>query len=58
MSQTDVEEAFPLSTADVDAIRLKFRGGRLAAAILLVMTRATGRPLDKVTGVPRLLLQS
>nr|WP_285427166.1 DUF4158 domain-containing protein [Variovorax paradoxus] len=58
MSQSDVDGAFSLSAADVDAIRLKFRGGRLAAAIQLVVTRATGRPLNKVTGIPRLLLQS
>ena len=58
MSPMDVDEAFGLSVADVEAIRLKFRGGRLAAAIQLVVTRATGRPLDKVTGIPRALLQS
>lgn len=58
MSQADVDEAFSLGAADVEAIRLKFRSGRLAAAIQLVLTRATGRPLDHVTGIPRVLLRS
>ena len=59
LSDFDVEQSFQLSTDDLDAIRKRFRtAGRLGAAIQLTVIRATGRPLDRVAGVPRPLLQA
>ncbi len=58
MSQEDVDEAFSLSAKDISDLRAAFRGSRLGAALQLVFIRATGRSLDAVSGVPRVLLQS
>ncbi len=59
LTDLDVEVLFRLSAQDVDAIRSRFRGdGRVGAALLLVFIRASGRPLARVAGVPRVLLQS
>lgn len=59
LSDFDVEQSFQLSTDDLDAIRKRFRtASRLGAAIQLTVIRATGRPLDRVAGVPRPLLQA
>jgi TnpA family transposase len=58
ISQADVDEAFSLSAKDVVDVREKFRSARLGAALQLVFVRATGRSLDAVSGVPRVLLQS
>ncbi len=57
LSEADVELCFSLSAADVAALRQGFNAKhRLAAALQLVVLRATGRPLDKVSGVPRALM--
>lgn len=59
LTEFDVEQSFQLSKDDLDAIRKRFRtAGRLAAAIQLTVVRATGRPLDRLTNVPRALLRS
>lgn len=58
LSAMDVEESFCLSDKDIADIRENFKGTRLGAALQLVFIRATGRSLDKVTTVPRALLQS
>ncbi|MDQ6680137.1 MAG: Tn3 family transposase [Pseudomonadota bacterium] len=47
-----------MSTKDVADVREKFRGARLGAALQLVFIRVTGRSLDAVSGVPRVVLQS
>lgn len=58
LSEFDVEQSFQLSKADIEAIRSRFRtAGRLGAAVQLVVVRATGRPLERVTGLPRPLLR-
>jgi TnpA family transposase len=57
LSQADVELCFSLTAADVAAVRQAFTTKhRLAAGLQLVVLRATGRPLDKVAGVPKALL--
>lgn len=58
LSEMDVDESFRLSEKDVTDVREKFKGARLGAALQLVFIRATGRSLDKVTGIPRALLKS
>ena len=59
LTEFDVEQSFQLSKDDLDAIRKRFRtAGRLAAAIQLTVIRTTGRPLDRLTNVPRALLRS
>jgi TnpA family transposase len=57
LSEGDVDLCFSLTAADVAALRQGFNTKhRLAAALQLVVLRATGRPLDKLVGVPRALL--
>ena len=58
LSQMDVDESFRLSQKDIADVRQGFKGARLGAALQLVFVRATGRSLDKVTGIPRTLLKS
>lgn len=58
LSQLDIDESFRLSQADVDELRGSFKSGLLGAALQLVVVRATGRTVDKVSSVPRLLLRS
>ncbi|MCA0215575.1 MAG: Tn3 family transposase [Proteobacteria bacterium] len=59
LSDFDVEQSFRVSTADVAAIRERFRADRrLGVALQLVFLRATGRPLDRTASVPRALLRS
>lgn len=59
LTEFDVEQSFQLSKDDLEAIRKRFRTtGRLAAAIQLTVIRTTGRPLDRLTNVPRALLRS
>ena len=54
LTEFDVEQSFQLSKDDLDVIRKRFRTtGRLAAAIQLTVIRTTGRPLDRLTNVPR-----
>ncbi|MFZ6682218.1 Tn3 family transposase [Undibacterium sp. Tian12W] len=58
LSDFDVEQYFQLSLEDIAAITQEFRGDRRAgAAALLLVLRATGRPLDQVTALPKLLLR-
>jgi hypothetical protein len=57
LSQSDVDEAFCLSTQDIAELR-KFEGPRLGAAVQLVFLRASGRSLNAVASIPRVLLQS
>lgn len=58
LSEFDVEQSFRLFTEEIDAIRGKFNtSGRLGAALQLVLIRTTGRPLSKVTTIPRSLLR-
>lgn len=57
LGEADVALCFSLSAADVAALRQGFNAKhRLAVSLQLVVLRATGRPLDKVAGVPRALL--
>jgi hypothetical protein len=59
LSDFDVEQSFRIITADVAAIRERFRADRrLGVALQLVFLRATGRPLDRTASVPRTLLRS
>lgn len=48
----DVDVAFSLSAADISEVQEQFKGVRLGEALQLVFIRATGRWLDKVTGIP------
>lgn len=59
LSDFDVEQSFKLSSEDIAAILERFRtDGRLGAGLQLVVLRATGRPLDRATYIPRALLKS
>lgn len=59
LTDFDVEHSFQLSSEELEAIRKRFRtAGRLGAAVQLTVIRATGRPLDRVTSVPRALLRA
>lgn len=61
LTQQDIDEAFSLSTEDVRAItagRTFIGRFRLGVGVQIVMLRATGRTMNQVAGVPRLLLQS
>lgn len=58
LSQMDVDECFRLSEKELAEAKTKFKGARLGAALQLVFIRATGRSLDKATGIPRTLLKS
>lgn len=59
LSDFDVQQSFRISSADVAAIRERFRADRrLGVAVQLVFLRATGRPLDRTASVPRALLRS
>lgn len=61
LSQQDIDRAFSLSSQDLafigDAKKFAPRF-RLAVATQLVVLRATGRPLDRFQGIPKLLLAS
>lgn len=59
LSDFDVEQSFRISSADVEAIRERFRADRrLGAAVQLVVLRATGRSPNRTANVPRALLRS
>lgn len=58
LSEFDVQQYFRLSQADVAALTERFRSDRRpAAAVLLLFMRASGRPLDRFTTLPKTLLQ-
>ena len=58
LSDFDVEHFFRLLPDDVTAIRERFRADRrLGPALQLVVLRATGRTLDRVSAVPKTLLR-
>lgn len=61
LTQQDIDEAFSLSTEDIGAITggRTFTGRfRLGVGVQIVMLRATGRTMNHIAGVPRLLLHS
>lgn len=58
LSDFEVQRYFQLSSTDVVALNERFRAGRRAgAAVLLLFLRASGRPLDRFTTLPKALLQ-
>ncbi|WP_353655697.1 DUF4158 domain-containing protein [Variovorax gracilis] len=58
MSELDVQQFFSLSKDDIFAICERFRDDRrVAAAIQLVFLRASGRPMDRFSTVPKVLLR-
>ncbi|WP_454743268.1 DUF4158 domain-containing protein [Cupriavidus necator] len=58
LTELDLRQFFQLTSADIAAIRERFRADRFAAVGLqLVCLRALGRPLDRFAAVPRSLLQ-
>jgi hypothetical protein len=58
LTEFDLRQFFQLTSADIAAIRERFRADRFAAVGLqLVCLRAFGRPLDRFAAVPRNLLQ-
>ena len=59
LSDFDVEHFFALSQSEIEAIAARFRSDkpRVAAAVQLVMLRATGRPFDRFAIIPRSLLR-
>jgi len=57
-TEFDLRQFFQLTSADIAAIRARFRADRHAAVGLqLVCLRAFGRPLDRFAAVPRNLLR-
>jgi len=59
LSPLDVEQVFLLSEEESQAIKASFRSAnRLGAAIQLLFLRATGRPIEKVAGLPASLLKA
>jgi hypothetical protein len=59
LSEFDVQQYFTLTKTDIAALCERFRADRrVAAAILLLHLRATGRPLDRVSVVPKILLHT
>lgn len=57
LSEFDVQQYFRLSKTDVEAISARFRADRRAGvAVMLLFLRASGRPLDRVSTLPRALL--
>lgn len=57
LSEFDVQQYFRLSQLDVAALNERFRADRRAgAAVLLLFMRASGRPLDRFTALPKALL--
>ncbi len=57
LSEFDVQQYFRLSQLDVAALNERFRTDRRAgAAVLLLFMRASGRPLDRFTALPKALL--
>lgn len=58
LSEFDVQQYFRLSKVDVAALNERFRtDGRPGAAVLLLFMRASGRPMDRFTTLPKALLQ-
>lgn len=58
LTEFDLRQFFRLTSADIAAIRERFRADRYAAVGLqLVCLRAFGRPLDRFAAVPRNLLR-
>jgi len=58
LTDFDLQQFFQLGTADVDAIRQRFRSDRrVAAALQLLFLRACGRPMDRFSVLPRNLLR-
>ena len=58
LTEFDLRQFFQLTSADIAAIRARFRADRHAAVGLqLVCLRAFGRPLDRFAAVPRNLLR-
>lgn len=58
LSDFDIKHFFQLTQADIAAVTAGFRRDRHAAvAILLLLLRASGRPLDQVSTIPRALLR-
>ena len=57
LSEFDVQQYFRLSQLDVAALSERFRADRRpGAAVLLLFMRASGRPLDRFTALPKALL--
>ncbi len=58
LSDFDIEQFFRLSAEDVSAVCSHFRAEhRAPAALILLFLRASGRPLDRFTVLPRNLLR-
>ena len=58
LTDFDLQHFFPLSTVDVDALRERFRSDRrVAAALQLLFLRACGRPMKRLSVLPRNLLR-
>ena len=58
LSDFDLEQFFQLTTDDVKAIGAQFRSDhRAPAALMVLFLRASGRPLDRFTVLPRNLLR-
>jgi len=58
LTDFDLQQNFQLTAADVGAINGQFRGDRRAGvAVLLLFLRASGRPLDRISALPRVLLR-
>ncbi|CAN7752460.1 Tn3 family transposase [Variovorax sp. LjRoot84] len=58
LTDFDLQQFFQLSAADLDAIRERFRSAhRVAGALQLLFLRASGRPMDRFSVLPRNLLR-
>jgi TnpA family transposase len=59
LSDFDLERFFRLLPDDIQAIGTRFRADRrVGPAVQLVFLRASGRPLDRVSSIPTVLLRS
>ncbi len=58
LTEFDLQQNFRLSISDVEAIKTQFRSDhRAGVAVLLLFLRAAGRPLDRISVLPRVLLR-
>jgi len=58
LTEFDFQQNFQLLRADIEAINSQFRGDRRAGvAVLLLFLRVSGRPLDRISALPRTLLR-
>jgi hypothetical protein len=59
LSEFDVQQSSCLSADEIIAVAERFRHDRrVAAAIQMLFLRASGRPMDRFSSVPKMLLRA